>query len=286
MIKYFLILISVLFSSFTHNFAQNKIEFHSPGNIKLFADYLFCEKDYLRAYDEYKSYLDNFYSDTVEFKAAVALQKIGSFDEALRQFNNIPLISGFYTASRIEILRTLFLENDFRGLNNIFMKTDSTKTYYSFLSRLNRISLLYSENEIPRQSYFILPFPEQEKNLIKKFYNRKVDPPDKSPVLAGILSTIIPGLGKVYTENYADGLFAALLTGVFGYIAYTDFNADHRVRGWIFSGVAAFFYAGNIYGSVAAAQIYNAKLKFNFKTELHDFLDAFHYLSGVYNFCK
>lgn len=97
---------------------------------------------------------------------------------------------------------------------------------------------------------------------------------------------MVPGLGKVYTENYTDGLFAAILTGLFGYIAYTDFKADHKVRAWIFTGVSAFFYTGNIYGSVASAQIYNARIKFNFESDLHDFLEAFHYLSGIYNFCK
>ena len=71
----------------------------------------------------------------------------------------------------------------------------------------------------------------------------------------------MPGLGKVYTENYIDGFFAAFLTGVFGYMAYTDFNAEHDARGWIFTGVSAFFYTGSIYGSAASAQIYNAKIK-------------------------
>ena len=74
--------------------------------------------------------------------------------------------------------------------------------------------------------------------------------------------------------------FLALLTGLFGYIAYTDFKADHKVRGWIFSGVAAFFYAGNIYGSAASAQIYNAKIKFDFESEVQNFLEIFGYNRG------
>jgi TM2 domain-containing membrane protein YozV len=221
----------------------------------------------------------------VDFKAALALQRTGSYDEALLQFDHINLNSEFYPDARNEYSRTLFLKKDYTTLHNIFMETDPTKSYYPFVNKLDRITYFYTDKTLPSEDSFISSFPGYEKSYIKKFYEWQNDPPYKSPVLAGILS-VIPGLGKVYTENYTDGLFAAVLTGVFGYIAYTDFKADHQTRAWIFTGVTAFFYAGNIYGSVASAQIYNAKIRFNFEAELHDFLNAFHYLSGDYNFCK
>ncbi len=51
--------------------SQN-INFNSPENIKLFADYLFCDHDYLRAIDEYEKYLKFSDEDTVRFKIAIA----------------------------------------------------------------------------------------------------------------------------------------------------------------------------------------------------------------------
>lgn len=286
MTKFLLILNICLLFSFRQILSQNKIDLHSPSNIKLFADYLFCQKDYLRAYDEYKSYLNKIYNDSVDFKAGLALQMTGSYNEALLQFKHIPLKSEFYSDAKNEYSRTLFLKKDYTALHNIFMQTDSSKSYYSFVKKLDRLTYFYADEKLPSEASFMASFPEHEKNIIKKFYVWKDDPPYKSPFFAGILSAVIPGLGKVYTENYLDGLFAAILTGVFGYIAYTDFKADHQTRAWIFTGVTAFFYTGNIYGSAASAQIYNAKIRFNFEAELHDFLDAFHYLSGNYNFCK
>jgi len=265
---------------------QTRIDFHSPANIRLFADYLFCQKDYLRAYDEYKSFLDKVYNDTAAFKAALSLQKTEAFEEALNQFDRIPPQSGFYSDARIEYSRTLFLKKDFPALHNTFNKSDSSKDHYSFIKRLNTITYLYSYDPLPPESSFINPFPGDEKSSIKKFYEWKEDPPYKDPLLAAVLSAVIPGLGKVYTENYTDGIFAAFLTGVFGYLAYTNFNAEHYARGWIFTGVSGFFYTGSIYGSAASAQIYNAKIRFNFEADLRDFLNVFHYLSGDYNFCK
>ena len=48
--------VSIIFILFTSVLPQ-QIDFQSPQNIKLFADFLFCDKDYLRAIDEYEKYL-------------------------------------------------------------------------------------------------------------------------------------------------------------------------------------------------------------------------------------
>lgn len=286
MTKLLLILNIFFLFSFRQILPQDIIDFHSTANIRLFADYLFCQRDYLRSYNEYENYLKRVYNDTVDFKAGVALQKTGSYTRALIHFTHIPSKSYFYPDARVEYARTLFLQKDYVSLENNFIETDSSQNYYSFLNRLNSISYFYNETPLPERESFISIFPENEKKYVKRFYEWMNDPSYKSPLLAGILSAVIPGLGKVYTENYSDAFFAAFLTGLFGYLSYTNFKADHQLRAWIFTGVTAFFYSGNIYGSASSAQIYNAKIRFDFKTELHDFLDAFHYLSGDYSFCK
>nr|MCU0345197.1 hypothetical protein [Ignavibacterium sp.] len=60
-IYFFIILSSSLI------FSQH-IDFNSPQNIKLFADYLFCDKDYLRAIDEYEKYISLVEDDSIQFK--------------------------------------------------------------------------------------------------------------------------------------------------------------------------------------------------------------------------
>jgi hypothetical protein len=85
----------------------------------------------------------------------------------------------------------------------------------------------------------------------------RVDPSTKSPLFAGILSAIVPGLGRVYTGDYGDAAASLFITSIFAYLAYSNFFDGHYQRAWIFTGIAAFFQGGNIYGSVAAAKIYN-----------------------------
>jgi hypothetical protein len=54
----------------------------------------------------------------------------------------------------------------------------------------------------------------------------------------------------------------------------------------LFSGLAAGFYLGNIYGSVASAQIFNAKVDFNFLNDLTEFLLSKNYFINEIDFCK
>ena len=77
-----------------------------------------------------------------------------------------------------------------------------------------------------------------------------------------------------------------MLTGLFTYLAYTNFENDHQTRGWIFTALGAGFYTGNVYGSVASAQIFNAKVNFNFENGLKLFLEDKNYFTPAYDFCK
>ncbi len=81
--------------------------------------------------------------------------------------------------------------------------------------------------------------------------------PMKSPLLAGVLSTIVPGLGKVYTGHSTDGLLSLLSIATFAYASYDGFvtSGSSSVRGWIFGTLAGGLYLGNIYGSALSASI-------------------------------
>jgi TM2 domain-containing membrane protein YozV len=81
--------------------------------------------------------------------------------------------------------------------------------------------------------------------------------PRKSPLLAGALSAVVPGLGRVYLGRWPDGLLSFLLVGTTGALAAQGFYDEGRgsVRGWILGGVAALLYAGNVYGSAIGALV-------------------------------
>lgn len=279
-----ILIIILLFIPF---FRAQQIDFNSPKNIKLFADFLFCDKDYLRAIDEYEKYLSFVEDDSIEFKIAISFSKIDDQINALNKFNLIKKSSIFYASSEMEKLKSLYLQNvDSVYQISVDQLIRSNSPYTVNASKLRNTTLLFTQNELPEKEKFLTPFDNDEKLLINNFYDHKKDPSKKSPVLAGILSAIIPGSGKIYTEKYSDGITAFLLTGLLGYLAYTNFEHNHQSRAWIFTALGVGFYAGNVYGSVASAQIFNVKVNFDFSNGIKLFLKEKNYFTPVYDFCN
>jgi TM2 domain-containing membrane protein YozV len=85
----------------------------------------------------------------------------------------------------------------------------------------------------------------------------------KKQWLAGTLSALVPGSGKLYTGEWKDGLIAMLLIGTSGFVAYRGFNNSGITSsyGWFFATVGTSFYLGNIYGSAISAKNVNRRKK-------------------------
>jgi len=97
--------------------------------------------------------------------------------------------------------------------------------------------------------------------------------PQKSELLAGILSAILPGSGYVYAGRYGDGLTAFLLNGLFiaGTVTAVQ-NAWYPAAG-LTGGIGLPFYLGNIYGSANAARRWNVAVRREVRARIAASLD-------------
>lgn len=253
----------------------------SPENRKLFADHLFCSKDYLRAILEYEEYLKFYNNDTISFKIALGYSKIENYDEAAERFKSIPPKSVFYSTSRLEFLKSNIKAGDFYSLLN----PKSPEVTINELKLVN-ISYLLNDITLPVKETFLIPFNDVEKKELKILYDLKNNPPYKSATSAGLLSAIVPGTGKLYAGQISEGITSFLLNGLFAFISYNNFKNNHNVRGWIFAGVGAFFYAGNIYGSAVSAQIYNSRFDYEYNERVKKYLESKNYFIDEYDLCN
>jgi len=260
------------------------IDFHSPENIKKFADYLFCEGDYFRAIEQYDLINQDLNNDTIDFKVMIGYSELGLYSKSNELFESCNYESVFYPDCYLLSLKNeLILEKhefDYPSIPSF----DSSQLKSSV--RLFAISMLYSDEPVVPKEVFLPIFDKDEQSTISLLYDYRFEPPYKSPTLAGILSAIIPGSGKMYVDEWGDGITAVLTTSLFAFLAYDSFRADHMTRAWIFTGLGAFFYAGNIYGSVASAQIFNARIDFEFNYGLKLFLEQENYFLPEYDFCQ
>lgn len=250
----------------------------SPQNRLNFGNYLFCEKDYLRAVHEFQEFLKFSNNDTARFKFAYSLAAIGRSSEALDNYKGLFFSSTLSEDARLEFYKVNFLTKPIDSFREMCAMPGYLPEYHKLeIERLKLFTHLLDNSYLPDSAEFINTFPEENREEINSLYLRKRDPEFKSPTNAAVFSAIIPGAGKIYTGDYADGITAFLATGILSYIAYDNFNANHKLRGALFAGLAVMTYAGNIYGSAASAQIYNAGVQFNFESDVKVFLNNKNY---------
>jgi TM2 domain-containing membrane protein YozV len=288
MTKLTLLVLSVTSFAYAQNIDSNFSVLHTKENIIKFADHLFCEKDYLRSANEYLRIDEALRDEEIDFKIAFSLSAIGDYSTAKSIFGQIKESSVYYSWSKPEIMKIFFLEQEYSDLRKYYCAINNVKLLQneSPESKLYFVSYLKDDEKIPPLQEFTKPFNFSEQEEVNLLYQMKVNPPSKSPITASILSALIPGAGKIYTGEISDGIIALITTGLFTFLAYDNFQANHSFRAWLFTGLAAMFYAGNIYGSYSSAQLYNARIKFEFNLRLDSFLKSKNYFIPLYDFCK
>ena len=109
------------------------------------------------------------------------------------------------------------------------------------------------------------------RNICKEQINYK----SKSPALAGIMSGIIPGSGKIYAGKTGAGIASMISTIGFGFITWENYNKKglKNAKTLIFGSLFAFNYVSNIYGSVISVKVseneYNNAIHNQILFELH-----------------
>lgn len=264
-------LVFTLFLSFAA--AEESIEYYSPENVRKFADYLYEQGDYLRAVGEYQRYL--FYrpqeSEAINYRIAVCYRFGGKSAQAIQSFQTLlrTYPEGQYT-SRIyyQIGATYFLMDRYdqsaRFLSDALPRiTDGQQ--HAEAEQLIGLSYLrqkrWSEaGEIFKGLQGADIIRVREKAAVYNIYAENGEKlPTRSPFFAGLLSTVVPGAGRLYTGRLADALNTLFTVGLTGWQAYDGFRRDGlaSVKGWTLGTLCGVFYVGNIYGSVISARVYN-----------------------------
>ena len=278
----FILLFSAVFLSVAN--AAPPPDYYSPENILKFADFLYAQGDYLRAADEYQRYL--FYqpqeSAQIEYKIAVCYRFGGKTEQAIQGFEALlrtdpesPLASRVY----YQIGATYFLMDRFdqsaRFLRDALPRITDTQQHAESEQLIGLSYLMQKQWADAGKIFKRLRGSDitriREKAVVYNDYAEKGENlPTRSPFLAGTLSTIAPGTGRLYTGRFADALTTLFTVGFTGWQAYDGFRRDgfSSVKGWTFGTLCGIFYVGNIYGSVISARVYNRHVTDDFLATL------------------
>jgi TM2 domain-containing membrane protein YozV len=272
----FMFLLTPVGSSFGQ--VPEKESYFSLSKRLEFGNSLYREKDYLRALNEYREYLKTEDNDTVQFRFADCFFRIGRFKEAADNFKALSFSPAVSDEARLLYYESVFFQNDFKSFREILARENYLSQKYGIqIERLKFASYFLDDSPLPKENLILGAFPDSAGSQLSRFYFLKKFPGQKSATTAALLSTVVPGAGKIYTGEIGDGITSLAVTALSAYLAYSNFKADHRFRGWLFTGLAAFFYGGNIYGSAASARIYNARLRIDFDKNVKLFFEQRNY---------
>jgi hypothetical protein len=127
----------------------------------------------------------------------------------------------------------------------------------SFNERLDKIENYLSETSVSTINLM---------NIYAEINSHK----SKSPVLAGLLSVIIPGSGKFYAGRKGEAISTFLSTAGTGLVTWENYrkNGLNDYRTITFGAIFALSYLANIYGSAFSVTVLENDFKEHVKTEI------------------
>lgn len=259
----FLILITQI------GYAQNLFDFK---NSRAFADYLFATGRYDQAVNEYQRVLFMKPLDTASWLNLVKSNQFSrAYHDAIHVIDSAEARVGYGLLSFGKARAYSYLKTrEFDQIKSMFQAYPFHEEEVEFISS--------STYALQGQWKY---FQENSNSLKRKdFYEMSqevLQHKHKSPVLAGLMSTVVPGTGKIYTGRWKDGLFSMLLFGTSAWQAYrlVSKNGVDNFGSLFFGGMAIGFYTGNVYGSVKSAKDYNDALDKQFRERTDLMVDQY-----------
>ena len=249
---------------------SSPINYYQPTNIRKFADYLFVQGDYLRAAGEYQRYLFSqpaALDNDILRRIAESYRLGGQPDRAVQFLQTQPDSN----ATRYELGATYFLMERYdksvrflKESQNLFQGGEY-RWKAQILIGMNTLMQKRWERAVQHFDQFdlsgVAAAADHRVSIYKRYAEEGKALPSKSPLLAGFLSTVLPGSGRVYVGRLNDALLTVFFLGVLGWGTYDGFaeNGVSSRKGWTLGTLGGIFYLGNIYGSVVAAQTHNRR---------------------------
>ncbi|MES2655347.1 MAG: hypothetical protein V4620_07150 [Bacteroidota bacterium] len=247
------VIFSLLVFSWGFSKAQNIFDYEH--NIA-YAKYLFEHKDYKQVL----GILNTFDSNTNN-KNEIAIWKVRCYLN-LKQYAETDYILQSIQADAKHkpeydflLLKNSLLSNNINKYNSYAF--DSTNAliaellcYREFYTKGIDSAIVYTQKNI--HDTLLMQY------MVSTFKKARLTYHYKKPWMAATLS-VLPGLGQIYTRQYADaylGLIPFYLHGAIAYMAFSQAGIQ-SVFGWLNTAMASGFYIGNIYGAAQSAKRIN-----------------------------
>jgi len=259
-----------------HVFSQNIFD---REHSEKYAEHLFINGKFIEASKEYERLLyivprDTFYSE----RLISAYIRSDEIEAGIQIFEDLT-IKGFLCQTDYILKSYLYMllqKNDVLKCKD--MLTDSLLSIYPSLKDYYVSSLILSE-EFEKARDILYPEKKMisDSNELRNLYDFLIEAQNqerKNPVLAAVLSAVIPGTGKAYANDFMNGAKVFFIITLYSFQSYRAYHigGGDNIYTWLFGSGAVIFYSGNVYGSYKSAKRVNDYEKEKLRQNLLEFL--------------
>ncbi|TES90556.1 MAG: hypothetical protein E3J87_09730 [Candidatus Cloacimonadota bacterium] len=250
--------------------------FSYSNEIQRFADNLFKEGDYLRAIGEYQR-ISFFSSDSdsvdfSQFRIAECYRKLNDFTKAKNIYDNLFLkgVSNPELESRLVITSSICainmgaLESARLTLLELENKGVSTDSIYYLLGITYLKERRWENTEAEFNKITTSTLKGHANQMLKEISTQDF----KSPKVALLLSTFIPGAGQLYASRPIKGIISFSLNLSLGYLTYKAGREDRKLDAFllVYFGLQRFYF-GNLEQARKYSTEHNQNLLDNIQIE-------------------
>lgn len=243
----------------------------SADQMLTFAAELMRQKEYYRAITEYRRFLYIFPHDTrrpmAHFRIGLASYRGMDYDAALKIFGKVAKLypdapygkhAWLWQGECLMRQGNHEAAEDFYGTVSRHLDGETLGEHAAYR---HGWTLLYQQEWQKAGEWFQSLstnhlFHETAQQVARAILD-KGDFPRKSPLLAGVLSAVLPGSGQLYIGRQGDALLAFLFNSLFVAGIIEALNHEQIAVAGILGLFEAGWYTGNIYGAINGAHKHN-----------------------------
>lgn len=229
------------------------------------------------------------FSDSLNYLKGWAYYSKKQLDQSTEFLNKVSSTSAYYSKSRLfssyNKIHLKEYNNAYLNLSSFSAITPEDSIFKNFLyAGLSLLKREYNQYEshiklLPLNYYGI----KKEIEKIEEIKNALTNYKKKSATLAGLMSAIIPGSGKIYLGKTGQGISSMLLVTGLGFVTAENVikKGPTAFSSLFFASTFSFFYIGNIYGTVKLTHI--AEKEFNTYQDAKILFNLHIPLRNIYN---
>lgn len=259
----------------SYGFSQDLLDY---TNSLKYATFLFETKQYQESAIEFERVVFLAPNDTsAKLQLIKSYRYSGNYTKAKNRLKNIfpENINSLPTDFAKEYIKIILHEYQYDSLT-YFLKDNQN------LSFSDVIGYQYGSLIMQNKWYGATIFKDKNINVLSQFNGfaslkeieeKGLNDKYKNPLLASGMSALIPGIGKIYTNQWKDAIYSFLFVSAASYITYKSYKDNDFSNGTIiFGSIAISFYLANIYGTNKSAKRYNQRINHNYTNKAEEIL--------------